>query len=283
MAYSLTVTLIDVGWGDSILIKSIDSQDNVHFALIDSHDTKYLQPTKIYLKKYFKHYIHYQNQLTKPYFDFVLLSHDHADHRAGLENILKEFKSKDFFYPHTEITPGFGNLLDFAHREVNKENGCIIHHEAIDSSKPIQDFGDVKIKILWPPTDHRYLRATPNNTSIVLLLTLNNISVVLTGDAEDEVWDEISDQIPDNTRFFKVPHHGSRNGTFSGVNTLWFDNCPSESHLGISGNLSGRHIFPHPDVINLFKQNNRNIYRTDLHYHISFHTDGTNYDIKYFH
>jgi hypothetical protein len=49
---SLNVTLIDVGWGDSILLESIDSNDNSYYALIDSNDSTNFRSSYIFLKKY---------------------------------------------------------------------------------------------------------------------------------------------------------------------------------------------------------------------------------------
>ncbi len=284
MAPMLTVTLIDVGWGDSILLHSKDSNNDHHFGLIDAHDTKYLKPSSIYLKRYFRRHIHNEGPLNKPYFDFVLLSHDHADHRAGLENIMKEFGTSDFWYPHTERTANLGKLLDFAERERNKANGCIRHHEAVEVGKPMQNFGDVKMEVLWPADNHDYNHATPNNTSVVLCLRLGKWSVVLTGDAEEEVWEQIAEKIPKNTRFFKVPHHGSVNGTFGDADeTPWYDECSRYSRLGISGDLYGNFVFRRPEVITLFQNDRRKYFRTDEHYHISFITDGKKYWVKYSH
>lgn len=284
MGSSLTVTLLDVGWGDSIFLHSEDSNGGHHFALVDAHDTRYLQPSRIYLRRYFRRHAFYVGPLNKPYFDFVLLSHDHADHRAGLENIVREFGTADFWYPHTERTPDLGKLLDFAERERDKADGCVGHHEAVEVGKPLQDFGDVELNVLWPPADHNYSQATPNNTSVVLCLRLNKWSAVLTGDAEEEVWDQVAHQIPGNTRFFKVPHHGSVNGTFGPNNSKpWYEKCSRYARLGISCDLYGNLVFPRPEVIALFDADHRKYFRTDQHYHVSFQTDGNSYSVKYSH
>jgi len=284
MAPELTVILLDVGWGDSVLLHSVDAQNRSHFGLIDARDTKYLQPSLIFLARYFRRHCHYAGILQRPYFDFVLMSHDHADHRAGLESLLREFGTRDFWYPHTERTAGLGRLLDFAERERNKANGCIADHEAVDDSKPLGTFGDVQMRVLWPPEGHNYQQATPNNTSVVLRLDLGKWSVVLTGDAEEQVWNQIAGRIPSKTRFFKVPHHGSVNGTFDDHNnTPWYDRCPRAARLGISGDLYGNFIFPDPRVIALFENDRRKYFRTDLHHHVSFWTDGVDYDVRYWH
>jgi competence protein ComEC len=284
MTATLTISLLDVGWGDSVFLHSKDSDANHHFALIDAHDTKYLQPSRIFLRRHFRRHIHYVAPLNKPYFDFVLLSHDHADHRAGLENIMSEFGTSEFWYPHCERTAGLGSLLDFAEREINKPDGCVRFHEALRVGKPLANWGDVEMEVLWPPDDLDYSQAKPNNTSVVLCLRLGKWSALLTGDAEEEVWNQISHQIPTNTRFFKVPHHGSVNGTYgAGGSTPWFTDCPKSARLGISCDLYGNFVFPDPNVIELFDQNSRKYFRTDQDFHVSFHTDGDTYGVTYSH
>jgi beta-lactamase superfamily II metal-dependent hydrolase len=284
MPPSLTVTLLDVGWGDSIFLHSIDSNEDHHFALIDSNDTARIQQSRIFLRRYFRRHNHYIGAINKPYFDFVMMSHDHSDHRSGLENIVKEFGTRDFWYPHTERTAGLGRLLDFAEREINKPNGDIQFHEAIEVGKPLPDFGDVKMSILWPPDGYDFDHATPNNTSIVMSLRLGKWYVMLTGDAEEDVWEEIADKIPSKTRFFKVPHHGSVNGTFDGQgNSDWFNHCSKWSRLGISCDIHGNFVFPDPSVIQLLDNGRRKHFRTDEHYHISFYTNGSEYKVKHSH
>ena len=284
MSSLLNVTLLDVGWGDSIFLQSLASDGSYHFGLIDSNDTKYNSQSKNFLTRYFRRHKEYTAALVEPFFDFVMLSHNHEDHGAGLEAIMKEFGTRDFWYPHTEKTATLAKLLTFADKQVNKANGCIKYHEAIEAGKPLPMLGDVKMNILWPPKGHDYEHATPNNTSIVITLELGDHIVVLTGDAEKEVWEKIASDIPRNTRFFKVPHHGSVNGTFDeDGNTTWYKKCYRYSRLGISGDVSGNFIFPNKEVITLFENDNRKYFRTDEHYHISFETNGSEYRVKYSH
>lgn len=269
----LSVTLIDVGWGDSILIESEDNAGNCSYALIDSNDSANVQSSYIYLKRFFqKKGIDYENN--KPVFDFVLLSHAHSDHGQGLKKLLREFGTRRFWYPKSIDWTSLISLIRYSNRSSN-----VVHHEAVNNDQAIHGLGDVDVEFLWPPHD-QIDNNNENNNSVVLLLTLNGISVVLGGDAEKEVWNNISNDIPDSTRFFKVPHHGSVNGTFDGANTPWFDNCPDAAILGISSHISP---FEHPDeeVISLFEDNGRTFFRTDDHYHITFRTDGNSVEVKY--
>jgi beta-lactamase superfamily II metal-dependent hydrolase len=272
----LTVTLIDVGWGDSLLIEATDDHDETHYGLVDSNDTATLRSSFIFLKRHFeKAGIHLPGG--KPVFDFVLLSHPHADHGQGLKAIMKYFGTKRFWYPKSTTWASLSSLIDYANRSRNVE-----FHQSIDRTKQLPDLGSVQMKVLWPPRnwiDHD----NENNNSIVLQLRQDDVSFVLTGDAEDAVWEAVADEIPDSTQFFKVPHHGSENGSFlDNGQPAWIHDCPEEAVLGISSHVRPwRH--PHRRVLKLFNDENRSYLRTDENYHISFSTDGQTTSVRYFH
>jgi competence protein ComEC len=281
---TLSVTLLDVGWGDSIFLESIAQDGSYHFALIDSNDSRFIQRSMNFLKRYFRRHREYVGPLNKPYFDFVLLTHNHEDHASGLKNIIKEFGSKDLFYPHSKQSVTLGALLSFANRQVNRENGYLDHHEAIEVGKPMPKLGDAEIEILWPPEAFDYHNEDVNDTSVVLSIKLGKHPIVLTGDAEKKVWDRIASKIPRGTRFFKVPHHGSVNGTFTSHNrSAWYESCYPYARLGISGDVDKTWVHPDKKVIELFERDNRKYYRTDENYHITFKTNGSKYDVKYSH
>ena len=272
----LSVTLIDVGWGDSIFMESKDSHGQSRYALIDSNDTTYLRSSQIFLKRFFER-TKIQLPDDKPVFELVVLSHAHSDHGQGLKALLKSFGTKNFWYPKSLDWSSLISLIHYSNRSSNVE-----HHRAVDDTRPIARIGDVSIKVLWPKSDE-IDRRNENNNSIVLALELGNVSFVLTGDAEEEVWEQVASQIPDNTRFFKVPHHGSRNGTIGHADsTPWLDECSSNTILGISSHVRP-HKHPHQEVIDKFDGGHKKYYRTDEHYHITFHTDGNNFDVKYSH
>lgn len=271
---SLSVTLIDVGWGDSILIES-EKHGVIHYGLIDSNDTTISRSSHLFLKRHFeKAGLSIQN--AKPIFDFVLLSHAHADHAQGLKPIMRTFGTRNFWYPKSLAWAGFSHLIGFARRSPN-----VGWNQAIDNTNVLPGLGDAHMRILWPPKNDMDPYCE-NNNSVVLLLTLNRVSIVLTGDAEAKAWLNIASLIPTNTEFFKVPHHGSVNGTFLYNQPTWLNQCPQGAVLAISSHVRP---FDHPDpeVINLFKSRNRTYLRTDEHYHVTFNTDGRVVELKYSH
>lgn len=268
---TLSITLIDVGWGDSILIEHIDNNNKPHYALIDSNDTTNQRSVEIFLKKYFRRKeIKYKDK--KPNFEFVMISHWHGDHISELERIIRKFGTKKLYYPKTTYDVTMATMLDFIESESDKVD-YPMGHESLDTSKDIADLGNVKMDTLWPYENS--IESNENNNSIVLKMILGNVKLFLTGDAEGVVWNNITNLIPTDTKFFKVPHHGSRNGTFVGTNTPWLDKMNRLASLGISGHI-GQHVLPHPSVITELEDRGSNFYRTDENYHLTFTTDGNN-------
>ncbi len=272
----LSVTLIDVAWGDSIFIETINVNGDSLYGLIDSKEEDYDKSSYNFIEKFFERKFFKQKDKIPP-FEFIIASHAHADHITGLKTIMTKYGAKDFWYSKDNQDPAFSLLLGYC----NKNNSKVLHHEALNTNKILPDFGDVKMKVLWPP--YNIIDNNTNNNSIVLQLELNNVSFILTGDAEREVWKQIASTLPANIKFFKVPHHGSNNGTLkTDLSTpLWLDNCPNDMLIGISSHISP---FKHPTkpVIDLFEARKKGQYfRTDINYHLTFETDGTNLRVKY--
>lgn len=264
---TLEIVLIDCANGDSIYLEHVDREGEVYRGLIDANDYREMRSTYTYLKRRFQR-TNVKLPDQKPVFNFVLLSHPHLDHAQGLKMLLQSFGTLWFSYPKSTNWSGQSALIDYANRSSN-----VVEHEHMDGSKSddFADFGDVDIEVLWPPVDvidsHE-----ENNNSVILKLTFDGLSVVLGGDAEEDVWNNISGRIDDNTRFFKVPHHGSVNGTFGDHNhntTPWLDRCPPNVHLGISCHISP-HKHPDQEVINCFRQRNFQYYRTDENHHLTY-------------
>ncbi len=278
---TLKVTLIDVGWGDSIFIEAeTEGAPRPRYGLIDSNDQENICSSFIFLKRYFERS---QVQLPedKPVFDFVILTHFHADHGDGLKKIMREYGTKAFWYPKTIAPGGLSELIRFANRSDN-----VGFHEAVNSDKDFPAFGPATGRFLWPPYsqgEENIDAVNENNNSVVLALTLDQVTFLLTGDAEGEVWQKIG-ALPADTRFFKVPHHGSVNGTFlePAHTTPWVDNCPGGALLGISSHIRPFH-HPHKEVVDLFQRLDRTVFRTDEHYHVTVETNGRDVKVKYSH
>jgi hypothetical protein len=168
----LRLTMIDVGWGDSILLESEQSDGKCAYALIDSNDTTTSRSTYIFLKRFFE-----KKQQAVPsaslIFDWVLLTHAHADHGQGLQRILKDFGTSRFWYSRSLNRPAFvGALLRYAARSPR-----VGQDDALDSSALLPSFGAASLQVIWPHPG--VLSQNENDNSIVLVITLGILREVL--------------------------------------------------------------------------------------------------------
>ena len=272
----LTVTLIDVGWGDSILLESETDDGEIHYGLIDSNDTNYLRSSYTFLRRHFeKKGIQIPDD--KPVFDFIVLTHAHTDHGQGLKLLMQYFGTQHFWYPQSLTWASLSSLINFANRSSNVQV-----HQSIDRTKVLPSFGDVQMKVLWPKRGYRD-QHNENNNSIVLLVELGSEAFLLTGDAEEAVWHEIAVEIPSNVGFFKLPHHGSKNGAFMPDGSpAWLRQMPNHTKLGVSSHIRPFN-HPSPETLTLLDGQARTLYRTDESYHLVFETDGASTAVRYHH
>lgn len=269
----LKVTLIDVGWGDSILIEIINKDKERIFGLIDSNDSVNFQSSYIYIKRYLERE---KIEFTDKLFKFIILSHAHSDHGQGLIKIMRKYGTENFCYSKCNKDTSLIALLRFAKRSKKVEK-----LKVLDNSLPTVDIEGVKFDVLWPPNGR--VDSNENNNSIVLLISLLNIKILLTGDIELGVWDYIKDKIPDNdVHFLKIPHHGSANGTVveRDESTPLLDKVGNGCKIGIS---THRIPYEHPDeiVIKKIREKNLKYFRTDYNHNICISTYGRRLFVNY--
>jgi competence protein ComEC len=269
----LSVTIIDVGWGDSILIESVSNTGQTHYALVDCNDTSVQRSSYLFVKRFLERRgVDLTNG--QRIFDFVLLTHGHADHANGIQAMMSAFKTNWFWYPKSVDYGGFAKLIQYANKYPQKVN----LHQAVDNTKLLPDLGEVGLKALWPPYTSSGVFDTnnENNNSIVLALTLGQVSFILSGDCEADNWDQISGDLPGlpGLAVFQTPHHGAVNGVFAeNGDTPWLDVLPGGTRIAMSSHIRP-HNHPAPDVIQELANRNIEPFRTDLHYHLTFSTDG---------
>ena len=200
---------------------------------------------------------------------YVFLTHPHADHITGLIEVLKNYEVKNIYL--TDAVHTSDVYIEFL-RQVKKEN---IPVKLIRKEDKIEFQDDFYFLIFWPKISYKDREIKNlNNTSIVGKLVYKNISVLLTGDAENEVQLELIGDFHNKLKsdILKIPHQGAR------------DSCNEEFLQIVNPELAiisvgAKNQFGHPHKITLEKLEKLDIltFRTDLDGTISIISDGLNF------
>jgi competence protein ComEC len=246
----LTVEVLDVGQGDSILIRSPEGKT----ALIDagpSHNVVSLLKEK---------------RVTG--LDLVVVSHHHADHYGGMSEVIKTFKPRVFLASNSShTTTSYLKLLQ------------LVRDEGIRAIQPGESarkigLGSVVLTVFPQPPDDS---EDENDNSIGIRLDQGNFSMLLTGDSQERArafWQKTCPSLLKDVTVLKLAHHGSRNGT----DGKWLDLTRPEiavASLG-AGNDYGH---PHPESLSLLERRKIPLLRTDLDGTITFVSDGKTWDV----
>lgn len=165
-----------IGQGDSCLIKNKNS-----YYLIDTGGSVENSPSKKYLIPYLK-----SKGINR--IKGIFISHMDADHVEGIRHF-KNIKVDKVYLSGVEEKNQFYRYI--------KEN---YKNEIFET--PYEE-GDLKIKRIYYPCGQ-----SPNDRSMVLLVTLRKKTFLFTGDISKNICDKIEQGKVD---VLKVPHHGSVN------------------------------------------------------------------------
>jgi competence protein ComEC len=256
----LRLVFCDVGQGDAILVSQGFNQ-----VLIDGG------PGDSVLSCLGRNLPFYDRQL-----EAVILTHPDNDHAAGLNAVLDQYEVECFVSGPEGSQSGSWQALLRRVREKEKEGLRVINLYQGESLK----LGLIRLESLWPDrewvlarvsgeelaagnqkgsvlgakTEHKNL----NDFSLVLTLRYQNKSVLLMGDADSRVQDEIMDR---NTLsqidILKFPHHGSK----TGIREEFLEKIrPQVAVISVGKNSFGH---PAPEVLSLLEKYGIEIRRTD--------------------
>ena len=241
----LEIHVIDVGQGDSILIKTPNSQN----ILIDGGTNESENIVKSYLKK--------ENVKS---IDYLIATHPDSDHIGGLDAIINKFEIKSFYMPEQSVTSdAYENLMSSC-----SENNVSINYLYKGDNLKIEDY--INLFILSPS----YIQKDNNLNSIVFNLSFKNKSFLFTGDAEVSNENEIINSFDlEDIDFLKIGHHGSKSST-----TVDFLNAITPDVAVISCGYKNQYGHPHKSTLDNLSDNNIATYRTDLSGDIVLYSDG---------
>ncbi len=189
LAGDLAMHVLDVGQGDSILLRLPDGKS----MLVDAGPSAAGQTV-----------VEYLNRLGVERIDILAISHPHEDHLGGALAVLDAFpvgKVWDSGYVH-------GSKLQQRYLQTIKDKG-------IRFGKPkagfVEVMGGARVEVLAPVHPLSGTNSDANNNGLILRVTYGDVSFLLMGDAEGEERATVG-TFPRST-VLKVSHHGSHNGT----------------------------------------------------------------------
>lgn len=244
---NLEVHLIDIGQGDSILIKS-DGEN----MLIDAGTRSSSETVVNYLIE----------QGVKD-LKYVVGTHPHEDHIGGLIAVLDNFNVENIMLPNVlNSTRIFEDLLD------------TIEKEGLKIEKPVPlntiALGNAELTVLAP---NSYKYKLVNDYSIVLKLEHGDNSFLFTGDAEKTSEKEMLEAHKSILKadVLKAGHHGS----YTSSSNEFLDAVnPEYAIMSLASENTYGH--PHKSTLENFDKRGLKVYRTDVDGSIVIKSDGEN-------
>lgn len=203
--YDFQVHFIDVGQGDSILIKFPNEQT----MLIDAGEEDEGETVTAYVNNFLK------NEGLS-YLDYLVLTHPDADHIGGAIEVLESIQVATVFRPKV-YTPeeaadmSSENIMISTTQTYDRvislvtEKGCNI----IYNKQGIElNLGGCQVEFLSPASDYY---SSTNSISAVIMMTYQTKKFLFTGDADATIENTLITQYGDYLKadVLKVAHHGS--------------------------------------------------------------------------
>jgi len=244
----LKVIFFDVGQGDASLVMA---EKGINILIDGGPNEKIIEKLDKYLPIYNKK------------IDILVLTHPHADHVAGLINVLEKYPALEIWM--TGVLHNSPEYLAFLETVRDKK----IKTKIIASAHIRKISEDTKIEILYP--NKNLLRQKVdnlNNSSIVLKVNYKDKAFLFTGDIEKEAEEELCGVDFISADVLKVAHHGS--STSSAEDFLKMVK-PDIAVIQVGENDFG---MPSLRILKRLERMGTVVYRTDLDGDVIMETDG---------
>lgn len=248
----LKVWFFEVGQGDAIFIETPNGQQ----ILVDGG------PNNSILQKLSSVMLPWDHTI-----DAIVVTHPDADHITGLVSVLERY---DVSMVYETGVRGGTPMIQALEQAIAVEQS----QNKIVRKGQLYNWDGVQVFVRWPSEEAIQTQKDRNNTSIALEIVYGNTSVLLTGDAEESVEDEISSSAGD-IDVLKVGHHGSKTSTsFQLLKKV----TPEVAVIPVG--LDNNYGHPHPIVLERLKEAGARIFRTDFDGDILLISDGVSYDVS---
>lgn len=234
----LTVSFLDVGQGDAILINTSKHQQ----ILIDGG------PGKAVLRELSKEMPFYDRSI-----DAVIATHPDSDHIGGLPDVLSNYTVELVMEPGVESDSSIYKEFENIIKEKN------IKKILARKGMKFELSDGAYLLILFPDRD--VLGMDTNDASIVAKLVYGNTSFLFTGDSPKKIEDYLisTDSEDLDSDVLKVGHHGSKTS-----NSQEYVAAVSPDYAVISVGKDNKYGHPNQEALDIFNNFGAKILRTDL-------------------
>ena len=245
---ALELHFIDIGYGDSILIKSPAGG----YTLIDTGYPEAGGRLLSYLK---------EHRVTE--LDHLIMTHPHPDHLGSAVAVLKNLKIKRL-WDNGQTIDQFDDLLTKPMgKEYQERFRSRPTYRTLKAGDSIR-WGEVALDILWPPSP--FPSPDWNTNSLLIMLRYRNFRALLTADFNERGERELlkNKDTPLRADLLKVGHHGAGDATSPAFLKAVL---PRWAVISVGENPRG---YPSTVVIRRLEEAGAKVFRTDRDGSISF-------------
>lgn len=245
-----TVSVLDVGQGDSVLIGQNGSYCLVDTGTSDSQETL----------------VRSLRQAGVTELDYLVLTHPHADHTGGALAVLENIQVDQLLLPVWETEDG-EDPWPRGMWEQAAASGTAVTETTEGQQYAL---GEGTLSVLQGGSDWMTGEDDANNGSLCLLFEAGGFRYLATGDAEEESEQALVDRYGDQLQatVFKAGHHGS-----STSNTESLLEAVRPQAVAISCGVDNDYGHPHAEALRRMESAGAAVYRTDTMGTITFTYD----------
>jgi len=272
----LSVTFLDVGQGDSMLLTFpqgrtmlLDGGGKITFGRreeAEGGETVFVEDRVGIAEAAVMPYLWHRGIKR---LDWVAASHGDADHVEGFGDIVRSFEIGGAL--RAADSSRWPDLFDQAARSGRLPMWCLKRGEGVEVD-------GVRVKALSPAGDSQSMAMSDNNQSLVLQVCFGARRFLFTGDIEKSAEALLVASIGDlRADVLKVAHHGSKTST-----TAEFLERVGPQHAVISVAHPSPFGHPHPEVIERLRASDVRVWRTSQCGAITISTDGRDLRVETF-
>ena len=284
--------------GNSDIPFAVEGEMQVHFIDVGQADaTLFIQGDQVMLFDVATagrgdDVVKYLQDLNIDYIDVLVLTHPHDDHMGGAAEVLNNIEVGKLYAPdifdimeynkdgeplkppvwYSEMMTAVNSIDAQLNKGVPKNQQTSIWNFPVNEDGEFEKFtiGDAVVQF-YAPLEDNY--SDKNDYSICAKVSFGSIDIMMTGDTTTAVEKALLKQNYDlDVEIFQAGHHGSDTS-----NSKDFLNEMSPECIVISCGMQNKHDHPVKSVVDLFKELDLPVYRTDESGNIIMTTDGTEY------